>query len=253
MALKRPGFPTNVEGQGQLLRGDTKFFSIAPDSTELLRFLPAPKEDGFMWYPATNHYGVVSQDKKKVALACLHKHGNAETGKKCLMCAVDSYFQDNAEELGLDEEAASRLRPTTRHYAQIIRATVVDGKVSGWSRPMLTQFSATAAADVQTIFDSQRRFGQPLANDIDQGQGILVTRTGQGFKTKYKAERTGEIVSLDIIRPTWADEFMTDLYKEIGLNVATPAQQLAYLRITFPALDWEEIVTAVGFEELLAE
>jgi hypothetical protein len=251
--MKRPGFPTNVAGQAQLLRGDQKFFSIAADSSELLRFLPAPREDGFIFYPVTNHYGIVNQDKKKMALACLIKHGNADTGKACLLCAINQYFQDNAEALGFDDEAANRLRPSTRFYAQVLRASIKDSKVAGWSHPMLIQFSATAAGDIQTIFDSQSKFGQPIATDPDQGQGIIVTRTGNGYKTKYKAERTGEIVSLDVIRPTWGDEFMSDLYKEIGLNVATPAQQLSYLRVTFPALDLDSIVAELGFEELLAE
>lgn len=249
--MKRPGFPTNVEANAQALRGDSKFLSIAPDTSELLRFLPAPRADGMVFYPVTNHYGLVNQDKKKVALACLAQHGTTETGKRCLLCAVNEYFASNGEELGLDEDTANRLRPTTRFYAQVLRAVRSNNKVVGWSKPMLVQFSQTAANDIQSIFQNQQQFGTPLATDPDKGQALIVTRTGTSFKTKYKAERSGDVVALDEIRPTWADEFMDDLYKQIGLNIVAPSTQLAYLRVTFPGLDIEKIVEEAGFGDLL--
>lgn len=249
---KRPGFPTNVGANTQALKGESKFISIKEDGSELLRFLPAPREDGMIFYPTTNHYGVVNQDKKKMALGCLAVHGTEETGKRCLMCAVNAYFAENFESLGFSEDEAKAVRPNTRFYAQVLGANVSNGKITGWSKPSLIHFSQTAANTIATIFQNQEKFGQPVATDPDKGQGIIVSRSGKGFQTKYAAERDSMPVSLDEIRPTWVDEFMSDIYKEIGLNVVSPKVQLAYLRVSYPSLDWDSIVEAVGFADLVA-
>jgi len=246
MALKRPGFPADVAANATLVRGDQKFFNIAADTAEMIRFLPAPREDGLIFYPVTNHYGLVNQDKRNIALACLHQHGGGDTERDCLLCASAKALSEGSP---AEKEIAARLKPSTRHYAQIVRAEVSNGQIKGWSRPMLLQLPKTAAQTILGIFKSQQTFGDDLATDTDRGQAIIIRREGTGFQTKYPAERSGTKVGLDEIRPTWGDEFMEDLYEEIGLNVADRGLQAAYLRISFPAVKWDEVFESVGFVE----
>lgn len=247
--LKRPGFVSSPSANASVLAGDVKFLKMKDGESMMLRFLPAPKEDGIIFYPTTNHYGLKNQDGKDVALACLHQHGGADSGKECLLCAVHKYLADNAEVLELDSETSKRLNPSTRYYTQVLVANIVDRKVRDWTGPKLIAWSKTAAQNIQTVFENQEKFGTPVGYDIDKGQALIVTRTGSGFTTKYAAERTGDVLSLDTIRPTWTTEFMEDLYAEIGLNIATPVQQAAYLRISMPALDWDAIFSDLGFSE----
>lgn len=244
--LKRPGFVSSPSANASVLAGEQKFIKMKEGESMMLRFLPAPKEDGILFYPATNHYGLKNQDGKDLAIACLHQHGTKDTGKDCVICKVVKYLADNSD---YDEEIYKRLTPSTRYYTQVLVANIVDKKVRDWTAPKLIAWSKTAAGNIQTVFENQEKFGDPVGYDIDEGQALIVTRTGTGFATKYAAERTGKVVSLDEIRPTWGDEFMEDLYAEIGLNVATATQQMAYLRISIPTVDWDQVFADLGLEE----
>lgn len=251
--LNRPkvSVPSASESS-QFLSSNNKFFNIKDGQTALLRFLPATDGAPSIFYPVANHHGFKSEDGDRgAALACLAEHGNVGTGRKCLVCEVLAYAKSS--KLTALKEVMEKSGKRQRFYTQVLVAQQSrdeKGKlaVTGWSRPMLIQWSNTAKEDIHVIADAQQNTGDDMFYHPDEGQALSITRKGTAFDTKYVPERTGIKVSLDQIRPTWGDEFITDIYKAVGLNVFGRGVQQQYLERAYPSIDWDTVFEGAGIE-----
>lgn len=254
MSVNRPkvSVPSATES-AQFLRSNDKFFNIKDGQTALLRFLPATDGAPSIFYPVANHHGFQREDGDgAAAIACLSVHGVAATGRKCLLCDVLVYAKaaKNATFDSFIKDSGKR----QRYYTQVLVAQQgkdESGKavVKDWSRPMLIQWSQTAKDDIHVIAEAQQNSGDDLFYDPDNGQALMITRNGTGFDTKYRPERSSIKVSLDVIRPTWGDEFIDNIYKAVGLNIYARDVQRQYLERSYPKIDWEPVFTALGVDD----
>ena len=253
MALQKPKYhvPSASEGQ-QYIDSDAKFIGIKDGETATIRFLPPPVGYPSIFVPVSNHHGLKNQDDRDIALACLSKHGNAQTGKACLLCeAAQGLGESNKEQKKIRNEFRQK---GPRYYTQVLRALTrraESGKgieIYGWTGAKFMQFSGTVQGKLQAIMNNMESEGEPLFFDPIEGQALRIMRTGSGFDTEYSPERTSKILSLDEIRPDWQDEFVTDIYGALKLNVVSREEQLAHLKVTFPGMDWEAVLSGESEE-----
>ncbi len=251
MALQKPKYhvPSASESQ-QYVDSDSKFVTFKDGESGTLRFLPAPMGYPSIFVPVSNHHGLLTQDGNKIALACLAKHGNAETGSACLLCEAAAALKAQGEgDKSPQAKMANEFRQKgPRYYTQVLRALTrrkESGKgveIYGWTSAKFHQMSGTVQGKLQAIMNSMESEGEDLFCDPIGGQGIKITRTGSGFDTEYMVERTGLVANLDEIRPDWLDGFQEDIYGALKLNVVGRDMQLAYLKVTFPGTDFESLL-----------
>lgn len=251
MAINRPKISVPSAAQSaQFINSSNKFFNIKDGQTAVLRFLPVPDGAPSIFFPANNHHGLKKEDGTgEAALACLATHGVKETGRKCAICDVLALLRDSGADDYKPILKAVGFRK--RFYAQVMNGILGRddrGKqiVAGWSRPMLFQMSQTLQQDLQLILEKMETAGDDLFYDPDNGQAIEISRSGSGFDTVYRPERTSIKVALEAIRPEWADEFIDDIYKVVNLNVFNREVQLQYLQRSYPKLPWDAILAEVG-------
>jgi hypothetical protein len=253
MALQKPKFhmPSAAESQ-QFVDSDAKFISIKDGESVTMRFLPPPVGYPSIFVPVTNHHGLKNQDGKNVAIACLEKHGNAETGKACLLCWAANVLKGTGDKA--DAKLADEFRQKgARFYTQVLRALTrrkefgKGTEIYGWTGPKFWQASGTTQGKLQVLMNKMESDGDALYFDPVEGQALVLTRTGAGFDTDYMVERTSQVVSLDEIRPDWADQFTEDIYGALKLNVMGWDEQLAHLRATLPGTDWDAVLAGTPF------
>ena len=254
MALNRPKISVPSAAQSaQFIGSNSKFLSLKDGQTALLRFMPVPDGVASIFFPAHNHHGLKREDGDgQAALACLEQHGTKETGTKCAICDVLGVLADTDKEGFKSILSATNKRK--RVYTQVLQALMGKderGKpaITGWSKPLLIQWSMATYAKLQAILKSMEDSGEDLFYDPDHGQALYVTRTGGGFDTEYQPERSSVKCSLESIRPTWGEEFIDDVMKVVALNIYDRQTQLAYMQRTFPKLPWTELLNAIGEED----
>jgi hypothetical protein len=255
--LQKPKFhmPSAAEGAQYLASGE-KFLSLKDGESATVRFLPPPSGYPSIFAPVYNHHGLKSADGGKgAALACLEHHGDDKTGRACLLCAAAK-----ALDSGTDAEKKMRdefRQKGARYYTQLLLALKRRNdkgrmEIFGWSSPKFSQWSKKAMLKLQAILNAQESSGDALYYDPNEGQGIAITRAGDGLQTDYLPERTGLVSTLDEIRPTWQDEASANIYEAVGLKVVNPTEQLGYLIGSFPQVKWEEKLAGTEFEDLFA-
>ena len=223
----RPGFQTNVD---RTIKGTAKksvYFDIAPGQTVLLRFTPSSRADGDLFFESSQHFKFTHGGEKR-AFACINIHKN-EKAEACPICEA----LEKAEEL-LDKAEVKKLnkahRGSNRWHAQIV---VVPAE--GAEKPTMSNvigLSQTTAQKIARILKRQKDMGQPLLNDVDNGEIISIERIGTGFDTEYDVQSTGVRVPLDKVFPGWEEKFL-DVEKALKLRVEDRATLIESLSETF--------------------
>ena len=113
--------------------------------------------------------------------------------------------------------------------------------------PKLLGLPKGASEDVANIIKNMDMTGEPDFTDITEGQDLLIGRTGTGFNTKYRVDRTGLKTSLDDLFPEWEEKFIEDVNDALGLKIVTPEEQKAALMFTYgDVIDWEKYADEFG-------
>ena len=228
MSFERPGFKPNIQRNQKMSRANDVFFTIPPDKTARLRFLPPATEDGLVFTLSVNHFKINDAEGKSIALACLNQHGEGE----CPTCAIVDELYRSSDAAA--KKLANELRASARYNAQVLLAEKdADTGKMVYEGPRMIGLSKTVADDIIQFLVNQESAGDDFFCDADKGQDLFLTRKGSGFSTKYTIDRSGQKAALDDILPGWQEKFWTDPYKVLGLKVVDRDTMLALLKGTY--------------------
>lgn len=234
MAVQRPGFKPNVKANMDSTKSDKIFVNVKEDTTVRFRFLPPGNKDGVLFTNSTNHFKLKSEEDRGMALACLNVHGEGD----CYLCKLSKALKKLGK---AEKKIGDAIRPSTRFNAQVLVAEK-EGNKWVYRGPKILGLSPTTADSVNQILSNQEMVEDDFFTDPDKGQDILISRTGTGFNTKYKVDRTGRKMKLDDIFPEWSEKFITDLTDELNLTIVTVEEQKQAAMRTFgDEIPWEEL------------
>jgi len=239
----RPGVEPSPEATEKALQGPRKFVDIRPNTTAMVRFLPPPTQQLFV--QSLNHYRLKDQDGRGIALACLRAHGTDETSRDCWICELVEYLTDL--NVSAYNQIAKDLKAGPKNYGMVTMGEKQPDETWQYQKVQLLGINGKGGTAINEVLKRQKLVGQVLFTDIEKGQSVLVTRTGSGFNQTYTAEKSGVVESLDVIRPTWEDEYIPDILAALELKIYTRDMQRAYVKLAFgDRLDWDAIDAAVS-------
>lgn len=226
MSLQRPGFKPNVQRNKKVSRANDVFFSIAPETTARLRFMPPADESGLLFALTVNHFKLQDAEGRPIAVACANQHGEGN----CPVCAAVTWLYQNGNKD--EKKIGSELRASARYNAQVLVAERVG---DGWEYegPRMVAFSKTVHDNIIQILENQEMVGDPDFTDPDEGQDLLISRKGSGLNTEYTVDRSGKKMALDTAFPAWTEKFWTDLYKVLGLRILSHNEMIEVLQSTY--------------------
>jgi hypothetical protein len=239
--ITKPGFKLNLKANMDSTKGDNLFLNIKPDTTIRVRFLPPANPDGTLFFVTNQHFKLKNEEGRGIALADLEFHGDEKTGTADYISELYAVLAE-ADDDSI-KKIADDIKLSKRWNAQVLVAEK-DPETGQWDYygPKILGLSKTTAEAVTQILSNQDMVGDDYFCDADNGQDLLITRTGSGFKTEYSVDRTGMKMSLDTIFPEWSTKFISDIPKVLNLNIWTREDQKAAAQRSFPQLDWEALV-----------
>lgn len=226
MSIRRPVYKVDVKATRAATEQDTLFVKPAPNSSVQVRFLPPDNAEGALFFAATTHFNFKDpkDPSKGRAWACLDQHGGPKDGK-CAICQVVRFFIKNGTDaqLSLVKGFGKTINANTSFYAQVYLKDRADKGIK------LLRVPQTGADAVSDILGFQGDNGLPFLSDPEAGEWIIVGRTGDGPKTKWKAMSTSVRVPLDTLDAEWATHIETTL-ELLQMNITDRAGQIASLR-----------------------
>jgi len=236
----------NVDANMEMLASGQKYTKLKDGETIVWRMAPPMYEDGdyagFIFWPVFKHFRLKNpaDPQRGYATGDLKWHGNDEIG-------YEDYIMELAQVLlkhGNDAEKkiGDTIKGNQLNHAQ---GWVCGNKGKGkWSKLRYLPLSKTATADVMGLVKTQDDMDEPCLSDPDEGQAMILTRTGSGFQTKYNPQRTGKIEKLDDIIPDWRDQMhktREELMSQMELNIHSREEQKKIAKISYPELDWDKL------------
>lgn len=238
-------FKLNVKANIANMSAKSKFRKPSPDSIMIYRLAPSVTEDGIIFYRVRQAWKLQDQDGNNIALADLAVHGNDKTGRedyvmefsKVLMAADSKMLQD----------IGTAVRANNIFHAQGFEVEKqTDGSLKYEQNLSLLSIPKTAAEAILEIVQRQQFMNEPTLEDIEGGQPVLLTRTGKGFDTKYSAERSGQVLDLNIAVPGFQDKLEEDVLGSVNLKIYTREMQKQIVRMSYPDLDWDKLEGEMG-------
>ena len=236
-------FNVNVKAHLDAMSSDSRFTDVGEGETKIFRFGPPVTDDGLIFYRTRNHYKLKTEERG-IALADLQFHGTEETGNEDYIAQLSEVLLTHGTDA--EKKIGKDIKGNNRYYGQGWEATPMEDGSFKYSKCRLMSIPKTAAEAVLKIFKNQAMMNQAAATDPEKGQAILISREGTGFNTRYSAERSGDIQSLDEIIPGWQDQLFDDVYEAIMLNVYPPDEQKKIAQFTYPELDWDKLESEFG-------
>ena len=237
----------NVQANLNAAKSKDLFVKVDENATMRVRFLPTNHPEGILTYTTCSHFKLKEATDdggtKGMALACLEEHGE---GDKCYLCDLISALKKSGDKG--HAKIANHLKVSTRYNYQVLVAEKQnDGTWKYDPRPKVLGLPKTAHEDLAQLLANMELMGQPDYADIEQGQDILISRSGTGRDTRYRIDRTGEMTNLDEVDPGWDDAFIEDMWDALNLRVFTREQQKAAAQFTFgDDIDWEQMQDEYG-------
>ncbi len=222
------------------------FENVPQDATRRYRFYPTLDPDGLIWYVTTNHFKLKEATDEEgktrgVAIACNNEHG--EEGD-CYLCRVQVALSRHGDKAL--KAIGKSIKCNSRYNAQVAVAEKTPEGIIYFG-PRILGLPKGASEAVAEVMKNQEEWNQPLFTDVKEGQDLLIGRTGTGFDTKYKVDRSGENLDLDVIMPEWGDDFIDDMFEALGLRILTNEQQKATLKFSFgDSIDWDMLAEDFG-------
>ena len=237
MAIRK-GHKVNIKANVNTTKTDSIFLDLKEDTTVRVRFLPPASEDGALFTKVVNHFRLKTEDNppRGMAVAC-NKHFKDES---CFMCDLSKVLKRDGDKA--EKAIGDDIRPSPRFYAPVLVAE--KGEDGEWSyyAVKLIGLPKTAVADITTLLVQQDMASDDLFCEIETGQDVLVSRTGKGFQTRYKAGLTGIKSNLDEVYPTWEEKFIDDVEASVGLTfLGADEQRIAAVRTFGDDLDWDAL------------
>jgi hypothetical protein len=240
-AIQKPNVQANLNASKQ----GSKFVKVDENSTLRVRFLPTTHPEGLLTYTTTSHFKLKEEADdggvKGMALACLNDHGE----EPCYICDLIKGLNKSGDKAGM--KIAKQLRGSTRYNYQVLVAEKQNDNTWKYGKPCILGLPKGASEDLAQLLANMELMGQPDFADVNAGQDILISRTGTGLSTKYRIDRSGEIVDLDEVYPKWDEDFMDDMWDALNLRVFTRELMQRAARFTFSELiDWETMADEYG-------
>lgn len=242
---ERGTFKVNVKANIESTKRKTVFYDLKPDTTTRLRVIPPVDDSGMIFAQSVNHFKMKNEDGFGIALACLNHHAENADDEPCFLCKLVDYLYNSGDKS--DAKIAKDIKASSRWYLQaFIAEKGDDGKLS-YMGPKLVGLSKTTAEAVSGLLADQDKVGTPLFCDVEQGQDIVITRTGAGLQSRYRLSQTSQLANLDEAIPGWEDKILTDVYDSLNLKIVTPDEQAKIVLATFgDVLDWDAIEEALS-------
>lgn len=243
--INKPIFKLNLKANIESTTRKTVFYDLKPDTATRLRVVPPVDESGMIFTKSVNHFKLKNDEGFGIALACLEEHGTDETGENCFLCRLTKHlFSTNDKG---DAKIAKEISASSRWYLQAYIAQKQEDGTLEYLGPKLVGLSKTTAERISGLLATQDTVGDDYFCDVENGQDLVITRQGSGFKTKYTVDLAGKKVNLNEIVPDWNEEdgkrrLITDVYDALNLKAVTPQEQSeAVLRTFGDEIDWEAV------------
>ena len=237
MAIRR-GHKVNIKANVNSTKTDSVYLDLKEDETRRVRFLPPNRADGALFTKIVNHFRLKTDDDppRGMAVACLDHF----RGEDCYLCNLSRTLKKNGDKA--ERQIGDDIRASARFYAPVLVAERNDDGKWEYHGPKLLGLPKTAVEDVNAILLQQDMAGDDFFCEAENGQDILITRTGKGFQTKYKASASGQKNNLDDIFPTWEEKFIQAVEDEVGLQfMSNDDQRTAAVRTFGDELDWDAL------------
>ena len=239
MAIRR-GYKVNVKANLETTKSDSIFVDIKQDSTRRLRFLPPVNEDGTLFTKIVNHFKLKSDDDppRGMAVGC----NDHFKGEPCYYCALSKTLKKHGDKA--EKKIGDDIRASARYYAPVLVAEKnEDGEWEYEQKVKLVGLPKTAVDEISSILVQQQMVDDDYFCDADNGQDVLITRTGTGFNTKYKISLTGMKMPLsDVIEDEDAVEGIDDVVEACSVNFqGYPEQRETAVRTFGDDLDWDAL------------
>jgi hypothetical protein len=220
---KRPGYKPSAKASRDVTNRKSVFHDLKPDTTTIVRLLPPSDPSGAAFFVKTDHYKLTSEDNKPTAMPCLDTHGDDDTD--CPICLAQERLSVTGDKG--DSKIANNIKASSRWYVQ---AYVKDMEDQG---PKLIGLSRTTADKISEILSVQEDTEEPLLNDPDGGQWVMLIRKGSGLGTRYDVQVSSKAIDLDDLRPTWTTEFIEDVPAACRLKVASSEDMIEAFRRSY--------------------
>ena len=229
MAIRK-GFRVNVKANMEVTASDSIYVDIKQDTTRRLRFLPPVDDSGRIFTKIVNHFKLKTDDDppRGMAPACLRHFKDEE----CYLCDLSESLKKSKDknERALGDE----IRASARYYAPVVVAEKnAEGVWEYGDRVKLVGLPKTGVDDVNAILLQQDMVGDDYFCDEENGQDLLLTRTGFKYQTKYKPSATGIKMPLEKVMPDWEDKQIKDVAEVSRLKFLTYEEQEEAARRTF--------------------
>jgi len=230
----------NVAANLNATAGKDLFHNLKADTTTAVRFLPTTHPRGMLFYVTSNHFKLLDPNsddgKKKIAVGCGKEHGQEN---RCFFCELTDALKKTGKKA--EKKLADDIKVSVRYNAQVLINEKI-GEQWVYSKPKLLGLPGGLSQEISQLLANMEQYKQAPFNDIEGGQDLLLTRTGAGFQTRYKSDRSGAQTNLDKVAPGWDADFIEDIYESLGLKVFTYDEQVAIARHTFgDSLDWKAL------------
>jgi hypothetical protein len=240
-AIQKPNVQANLNASKQ----GSKFVKVDENSTLRVRFLPTTHPEGLLTYTTTSHFKLKEEADdggvKGMALACLSDHGD----EPCYICDLIKALNKTGDKAGA--KIAKQLRGSTRYNYQVLVAEKQSDGTWKYGKPVILGLPKGASEDLAQLLANMELMGQPDFADVNEGQDILISRSGTGLSTKYRIDRTGEKVDLDEVYPNWENDFMEDVWDALNLRVFTRDAMKRAAQFTYSEeVDWEQMADEFG-------
>jgi len=244
----RPKFKASAAANRAMTKRQSIYHTLQ-QGTNTLRLVPRYDDEGLaqgaifvlqrLHYDVNSGFPSLEDSERKVAPACLQEHGDGN----CYICN----FVEWCKTQGVDErlvELGEEMYATKQLQAQ---AWLLDPTSKQWYGPRIVKIPNGVATDLTDLISVAEDNDMPVFCDPDEGQGVAITRTGQGrYGTKYSVHATGKIQSMDDIDPDWWNKCIKDLPAKLDMKVYDIDQQKEMLVNAHPDLPWDLIEKEIG-------
>lgn len=239
MAIRR-GFKVNVKANVEVTQANSPYLDIKEGMTVRVRFMPPSNPDGSLFTKIVNHFRLKTDDSppRGMAVAC-NQHFNDEP---CYLCNLSQVLKKHGDKA--ERQIGDDIRASARFYAPVLVAEKTPEGNWEYFAVKLLGLPKTAVEDITAILVQQDVAGDSFFCEAEAGQDMMITRTGTGFNTKYRAALTGVKNNLDEVYPKWADKYIEDVQGEMNLTFLGVEEQAEAARRTFgDDLDWDALAS----------
>jgi hypothetical protein len=215
MLKKKVKKGTNIEASRRVMEGidgDSKWFKVKTGENRI-RILPSNREDGAIVVKSILHYGFKVDGKNRV-FPCM-----SSLGKPCPVCKLISHHDSDT-----DPDVQDLIKQIGPRKGFLFN--VLDRK-SNENVVKIMSVGVTVAREINNLLndDDYRDFTDP-----ESGRDIKITRTGEGFGTKYSTRVAPKESAIGDIE--WEDQ-RHNLEKERYIEIPSSKTYLKYIDLAF--------------------